>query len=265
MLITFSMTLSNTIEELSTRLYELINNFTRYREITVGIDNRRATFKGERHFKSKQAHDPFHIHLRDLSIEAGEEAILQGVTLSLPSDGKTAIIGPSGCGKSSLAESILGLKRFDGEVVIEGEHPLKIVEVEQKPTHLGDSLSAWLTFGNPHASQGLIQDGVEIAGITSLVESKQGHIDLKPGLTLAGLSGGEQQRIAIARALIAEPDYIILDEPTSALDAEAARSIMQKISKLDIGILVITHDHEHLGLFDAVYEFEEKRFVLRRN
>ena len=136
----------------------------------------------------------------------------------------------------------------------------QIVEVEQNPVHIGDTIHQWLTFGNPQASFGLIQCATETAILKEVIHCQKNKIALKSGLTLNGLSRGQKQRIAIARAIIAEPDYIIFDEPTSALDEKTAVTIMNSIIKLGIGVLVITHDRQFIHLFDDVYEFENKTF-----
>ena len=138
----------------------------------------------------------------------------------------------------------------------------KIVEVEQNPVHIGDTLYEWLTFGNRHASTKLIRSSIKAATLTDIVNGQATVPTSKQGLTLNGLSQGQKQRVAIARALIAEPDYIIFDEPTSALDENASHKIMSRITQMGIGILVITHDLHHIDLFDEVYTFKNKSFEI---
>ena len=220
MLITFSMTLSSVIEDLTTRLYELFSDYTKYKQVSENLEQNKLDQTGAIVDLTEQAAKK--IQINGLTLFAGSKMILDGVDLELPTNKAIAIMGPSGCGKTSLAECILGLRLFQGVITLSSSdqnRPLKIVEVEQNPIHIGDTLWDWLTFGNPNATSTLVQQAIEAAHLEEIIEENEiKTAKLKKGLTLSGLSGGQRQRAAIARAIIAEPDYIILDEPTSALD-----------------------------------------------
>lgn len=268
MLITFSMTFSKTIEDLALRFYDLVSNYTQYREVVAIIERDR---KSNSSLSSYVASPPSatgqtFVQVSDLNIQYGDNVILHDVNLKLPTKGKVAIIGPSGCGKTSLAECILGLRRYEGSIQITSNSNSngtpKIVEVEQNPIHLGCTVHEWLTFGDPDAEAEAIKASVQAARLEEVIVINNGKAELNSGLTLEGLSGGQRQRIAIARALIVKPDYIILDEPTSALDSELSGVIMSNIARLGIGLLAITHDYQYIKLFDTVYKYRNNSFEL---
>ena len=85
---------------------------------------------------------------------------------------------------------------------------------------------------------------------------------------MAALSGGEQQRIAVARALANEPSVILADEPTASLDSQRGRQVIDLFRKVTheraAGVLVVTHDHRMLDLFDTVYEMEDGQVRVQR-
>lgn len=265
MLITFSTTLTGAIEDLAVRFYELTSNYTKYKQVLENIISDKRTNFGTYAYIQDLKSGKGYIQVSDLKIESRNKIVLKDVNLTFSLKKKVVVTGPSGCGKTTLAECILGLRRYEGSIQIfspqENGHVPKIVLVEQNPVHIGDNIHQWLTFGNPQASISLICHAIQIAFLEDIIDSSSGVcVELKSGLTLSGLSGGQKQRIAIARAIIAEPDYIVLDEPTSALDWQTSENILNRIAQLGIGLLVITHNHKIQGMFDEVYEFMDKTF-----
>ncbi len=265
MLITFSMTLSSVIEDLAVRSYELISNLARYRQVLENVKNSKKSAQGDYLVKRSDRNEV--IEVKEVTITADAEKILENVNLAFPLEKKVALMGPSGCGKTSLAECVLGVRDYSGTIQIASEQDdqsFRIVEVEQHAMHIGDDIHAWLTFGNPSASFELIRKAVKVVDLTHEICLRQDsqRVHLQAGLTLTGLSGGQKQRVAIARAIIAQPSYIVFDEPTSALDEENAQKIMNHIVDLGIGVLVITHDPKYVDLFDHVYAYRDKSFYL---
>ncbi len=179
-----------------------------------------------------------------------------------------AVLGPSGAGKSSLLESILGLRRAKGRVVIDGEalqdehaflppHRRRFGWVPQDALlfpHL--SVRQNLGFATPRP--------LERAGFESVV----GELELGELLDRSPrhLSGGERRRVALGRALLAQPRWLLLDEPTQGLDPASARRVLGLLRRLRPRhrYLVVTHRREEaLALADEVLLLERGRLEAR--
>jgi phosphate transport system ATP-binding protein len=215
-----------------------------------------------------------HIQVRNLQVAYGKHEALKEISLDIPDCQITAIIGPSGCGKTTLLKSLnrlLDLQedvRVRGDVLIDGRSIYdpeadvlalrkKVGFMSQRPYPLPMSIYNNIAFGpRIHGLNGDRVLGAEPAG------SGPGRSDtdrlVEYYLRLAGLwdevkdrlhapasrlSIGQQQRLALARALAVEPEVVLADEPTSALDPISAKLVENqfKILKKDYTIIVVTH------------------------
>jgi ABC-type methionine transport system ATPase subunit len=189
--------------------------------------------------------------LRDVTQERGGTRILDGLTVDLPHTPITAIVGPSGAGKTSLLRL---LNRLDDPVsgeVFFANRPLTDYPIAALRRRLG------FVFQQPSMFEGTVADNlrtaVELGGRAALANAP----DVRGVLSAVGLlpeyltrdakalSGGEQQRVSLARALMTRPEILLLDEPTSALDPEIAVRLLATIKRLasDHGIpaIMVTH------------------------
>ncbi|MFZ1281543.1 MAG: ABC transporter ATP-binding protein [Ignavibacteriaceae bacterium] len=197
------------------------------------------------------------IEIKDLHKSFGSKKVLQGVNLTIEKGETLVVIGRSGCGKSVLIKHIVGLLQPDsGFVKVEG----KIVgDLEEKDLYelrknfgflfqgaaLFDSMTVEENVGLPLVESNIKHSKDEIKKI---VEEKlelvglDGILNLKP----SELSGGMKKRVALARALVTNPAYILYDEPTTGLDPIMSDSIDQLIKdlseKLNVTSVVVTHD-----------------------
>ena len=184
------------------------------------------------------------IVLQDVSHVVRETAILDRVSLTIAPGAPTVLIGPNGAGKTSLLRVMMGLiEPSGGTVTWGGRASAKATRraiVLQRPTMLRRSASA--NIGYALASAGVVraQRPARIAELLALV-----------GLAGLGdrparrLSGGEQQRLALARALARDPEVLFLDEPTASLDPAATRAIediVRTIAARRIKVVMATHD-----------------------
>jgi phospholipid/cholesterol/gamma-HCH transport system ATP-binding protein len=197
------------------------------------------------------------IELKDVKKYFGTNKVLDGVTLRVEKGESLVIIGGSGTGKSVLIKCILGLLTADsGSIKIDGEEVIGMrgnahMEMMRKfgvlfqSGALFDSLSVWenITFAvrqqkhlSPAQAKALAVEKLTAVGLTPDVAN----------LLPAELSGGMQKRVALARAICANPDIIFLDEPTTGLDPIMADVINELIidctRKLGLTVLSITHD-----------------------
>ncbi|GAC1305690.1 MAG: ABC transporter ATP-binding protein [Vulcanimicrobiaceae bacterium] len=192
----------------------------------------------------------------------GPLTVLDDVTLSVRPNEFVCLVGASGCGKSTLLQCAAGLNRpTSGEVALDGERVVG-PSAERGMIFQGYTLFPWLTV-EQNVGFGLALDGVSARARAATVAR---YLDVV-GLTKFAkaypktLSGGMQQRVAIARGLANEPAVLLMDEPFGALDAQT-RTIMQEFlldlwRTTHISILFVTHDVE-----EAVY-LGERVYVLR--
>lgn len=190
------------------------------------------------------------IECRALNYRYGQYQALDQIHLSIPNGTTCAIIGRSGSGKTTLLHLLAGLKKPDsGAVLIHGE-PVTQVRKRTAIVLQGSSLFPWKT-----VAQNLrlaIDPAVKDADnrIDAILEELE--IKVHRNKYPYALSEGERQRAAIARALISEPDVLIMDEPTAALDAITKEVIQRQILSLHkrhgMALVLVTHDIE-----EAVY------------
>lgn len=206
---------------------------------------------------------------------SGSSAVvaLEDVNLTLASGSVAALLGPSGSGKSTLIKALgfvspaeRGEVQFEGRTVIAEGVPLADL-ARLRREHLG------FVFQKANLTSFLnARENVEIAcELGGKTDGRRRARELLEYLEVAHraksypemLSGGEQQRIAIARALANDPSLILADEPTAALDSVRSRSVMELFRKVaherGAAVLVVTHDHRALDVFDVIYEMEDGR------
>ncbi|MDH5565654.1 MAG: ABC transporter ATP-binding protein [Myxococcales bacterium] len=200
---------------------------------------------------------------------------LDGTTLQIEAGRFVAIMGPSGSGKSTLLNLISGIDRpTRGEVVVGGlrlDHLSEDALARWRARHVGlvfqffnlmPVLSARENVELPlllfRLSRGERRERAELALRIAGLEDRMEH---KPG----ALSGGEQQRVAVARALVTDPDLIVADEPTGDLDAGGAevvlsllRSLRQEMGKT---VVMVTHDPRAMRFVDQVFHIDKGRLL----
>ncbi len=213
------------------------------------------------------------IEIRNLKKSFGSNLIWEDISFSIE-DGETiAIIGRSGCGKSVLMKHLNALMYPDsGEVIIDGKNifDLEYLELRKMRQRFGvlfqgsalfDSLN---TFENIAFPLNYFSD-LDEESIKVKVEEALGMVNLAGtgDRSVAELSGGMRRRVALARATILQPDFLIYDEPTSGLDPQTSEEINQLIismaENLSITSIVVTHDiHSVLKIADTVAFLEDQ-------
>ncbi len=184
------------------------------------------------------------IVIDDVSVRLGARDALAHVTLSIPRGATVAVLGPSGCGKSTLLRTIVGLVQpTSGSVRVEGAQAGRIGYVIQE-----GGLFPHLTARNNvtllarHLSWPSEQVDKRVAELTQLVRLGDDELSRYP----QQLSGGQRQRVALMRALMTDPDVLLLDEPLGALDPlvraelqDELRSLFAQVKKTTV---LVTHD-----------------------
>lgn len=199
--------------------------------------------------------------VRDLKLWYGEFEALHGVNLDIHENEVTAFIGPSGCGKSTFLKTLNRMNdlvencRIEGAVELDGkdiyakkvklnELRKKVGMVFQQPNPFPKSIYDNIAYGprthgikNKNELDEIVEKSLRQAAIWDEVKD---YLDRNA----LSISGGQQQRICIARALAIEPDVLLMDEPTSALDPISTAKIEELVSELkqDYTIVMVTHN-----------------------
>ncbi len=193
------------------------------------------------------------LEFRDVWFRYRDRPVLRGVSFTLPPRSTTALVGVSGAGKSTIFGLIErfhdpehGSILFEGrsfDALRRGECRARTALVDQNAPLLFGTLRDNLVYAAPEASTAEIEHVLGLVNLTELVERLPHGLATQVGERGTMLSGGEQQRIAIARALLTGPSLLLLDEPTSQLDAINEAALARTIAKLreECALLVIAH------------------------
>ena len=211
------------------------------------------------------------IEIKNLKKRFGKNEVLKGVNLNIEKGKTTFIIGSSGCGKSVILKHIIGhLKPDEGEILIDGED---ITKMDDKELYRIRNKFGFLFQGAALFDSMTIAENVGLSlfentdkprdEVNAIVKEMLGLVDLEgiENMKPSELSGGEQQRIAVARALANSPDIIFADEPTGNLDSvnsEALHKLFVKLrDELKVTFLIVTHNQRLVGLGDKVFEMKD--------
>ena len=187
--------------------------------------------------------------------------ILHGVDFEIPAGGTLAVVGPSGAGKSTLARLLF--RFYDvtgGRITIDGQDIAKVTQaslraaigiVPQDTVLFNDTIGYNIAYGRDGATQGQIEDAARGAAIHGFIASLPDQYDAKVGERGLKLSGGEKQRVAIARTLLKNPPILILDEATSALDSRTEAEIQTTLKAIAARRTTIVIAHRLSTVVDA--------------
>jgi ABC-type multidrug transport system fused ATPase/permease subunit len=193
------------------------------------------------------------IRFRDVVFHYGREEVLRGVDLDIPAGQTVALVGPTGSGKTTIADLLL---RFhdpeSGTIEFDGVDARKIARkslrelcavVTQEPFLFDTTILENIRYGRPESSVADVIEAARAANAHDFIEKLPQGYETPVGELGGQLSGGQRQRITVARAILRDPQLLILDEPTSALDAKSEQVVSEAIANLMKGrtVLVIAH------------------------
>jgi ATP-binding cassette subfamily C protein len=206
--------------------------------------------------------------------DSAKKAAVQCVSLKVASGSLAAIVGPSGAGKTTLVDLMLGLYEPDlGEVRVGGmepgllrqQAPGLLAYVPQKPGLVGGSIAHNVALGvaDEDIDEDAVWEALKKAQLSDLVFGLPEKIHSSLGAHSDALSGGQIQRLGLARALYTNPRLIILDEATSALDAATEASVAEAIGNLgsETTVIVIAHRLSTIQHADQVHVMDEGRVI----
>ncbi|MGB5725141.1 MAG: ATP-binding cassette domain-containing protein, partial [Parasphingorhabdus sp.] len=204
-----------------------------------------------------------------------DRQILHGLDFEVPPDRTLAIVGPSGAGKSTIARLLF--RFYDpqaGRILIDGQDIAEVTQhslrgaigiVPQDSVLFNDSIGYNIGYGREGATRAEIEEAARGAALDSFIAKLPGGYDTQVGERGLKLSGGEKQRVAIARTLLKNPPILILDEATSALDSRTEDEIQATLAKISERrtTLIIAHRLSTITHADEIIVLNEGRIAER--
>lgn len=213
------------------------------------------------------------IALAGVSFDHGGRPVLSHIDLRIEPRGLTVITGPSGSGKSSLLRIIARLHDpVEGRVSIDGVDLRSIDNrslrqhlsvVPQQPSIMSGTLLENIRLACPDASIDQVEWACHLAGVDTFVEQLEAGYQTRLGHGGVQLSGGQAQRLALARALLRRPAVLLLDEPTAALDGASERDVLCALRRIcrETTVVVVGHRRRTIRAADRVIRLERGRVV----
>ena len=203
----------------------------------------------------------------------GRSQALQDVSLEIPKGSVIALVGLSGCGKSTTASLLM---RFcdatSGNLYLEGKNynnmrpealRKHIAMVPQQVNLFSGTIRDNLLLADPNATDDMMLEALKEAGLLKFVQASEKGLDSDVGNAGASLSGGQRQKIGIARALLSKAEYLIFDEATSSVDPESEREIWETIGHLahTRTLIIISHRMSSVRDADCIYILKEGKIA----
>ena len=187
--------------------------------------------------------------------------ILKGVSFEISAGHKVAVVGPSGSGKSTLVRLLFRFYEVGGGgIAIDGQDVRDVTQlslrrsigvVPQDTVLFNDTVAANIAYGRPGASQEEVEAAARVAQIHDFIASMPDGYATKVGERGLKLSGGEKQRVAIARVMLKNPPVLVLDEATSALDSRTEQALQEALERIAAGRTTLVIAHRLSTVIDA--------------
>jgi len=216
------------------------------------------------------------IEFRELSFTYPDQAVraLDEVSFTIESGERVAILGKNGSGKSTIVRQITGIFQPTEGAVLVDDTDIRQIRPSDLRSNIGavlqdvclfsGSIKENIALGLEGISDSDILLAAKIAGVHEFVGASASGYDLRLAERGEGLSGGQRQAIALARALASKPSILVLDEPSSALDSQAEAALISRLDKATRGrtLLVVTHRMSMVKLVDRIIVLDQGRVVV---
>lgn len=230
---------------------------------------------GPNHSSEKSIQFNKEIEIKNLSYNymGDEKVVLKNVDLTIKKGEVVALVGPSGSGKTTLADLIMGFYPIqEGSILIDGRS-IKDIEISSLRSLFGlvsqhavlfhDTIRNNITFGQDNVSEEALIKATDIANAKEFVDDLHDGYDTIIGDKGMKLSGGQRQRLTIARAILYDPQILILDEATSSLDSESEKLVQDALEKIlhDRTSIIIAHRLSTIKNADKIVVMDEGKVI----
>jgi ATP-binding cassette subfamily B protein len=233
-----------------------------YREIKQGVTDIETMFSilaRDPEIRDAAGARPLAVTSGDIRFEdvhfayEADRPILKGISLHVPAGRTVAIVGPSGAGKSTISRLLFRFyETTGGRILIDGQDIREVTQgslraaigmVPQDTVLFNDTIRYNIRYGRWEASDAEVEEAARLAQIDAFIRASPQGYDTEVGERGLKLSGGEKQRVAIARTILKAPPILVLDEATSALDSHTEKEIQDALERVSRGrtTLVIAH------------------------
>ena len=267
------------IGQLNSPLMQLIDFIRQYQDASISLE-RLAEIHDKEDEENTEEHYASEIPKKDIEIEnvsfryiGSDQFVFENLNLTIPHQKTTAIVGASGSGKTTLLKLLMKFYEPNkGEIKI-GNTNIKNISPRFWREHCGvvmqdgyvfnDTIAENITVGEDYIDKQKLRKAVEIANIKDFIEELPLSYNTKIGNEGIGISGGQKQRLFIARAVYKSPEYIFFDEATSALDANNERIIMENLEQFFKGktAIVIAHRLSTVKHADKIIVLDKGKVV----
>jgi len=208
------------------------------------------------------------LNFKEFSFDQSTKPFLRNIFLNIRKNSKIGIIGSSGAGKSTIIDILCGFRNFkSGSLKVDNKNVYKNIQgwqsiigyIPQNIIIFNDTLKKNILFGSndQNISDKKISKIIDLVDLTYLVKKSSRGLSQVINQDGLNISGGEKQRIGIARALINNPEIIILDEATSGLDFFTEKNVLNTIKKLNKTIIIVSHRLSSLSFCDKIYQVKQ--------
>lgn len=208
---------------------------------------------------------PVALELRGVALaDPNGRPVIETADLVLEPGAHIAILGTSGIGKSTLLEAVAGMREFSGDICIDGrvlggideaELRQRVAMLGQRPRLFAGSIADNIRLGRRGADHAAVRLAAQQARVADFADALPAGLATRLGEDGLGLSGGEIQRIALARIYLRDPGLVLLDEPTAHLDAATEALVLDGLAEFAVGraLIVATHSHAVAARMDKVF------------
>ena len=271
------------IGQLNSPLMQLIDFIRQYQDASISLE-RLAEIHDKEDEENTEEHYASEIPKKDIEIEnvsfryiGSDQFVFENLNLTIPHQKTTAIVGASGSGKTTLLKLLMKFYEPNAGEIKLGNNNLKNISPRLWRDHCGvvmqdgyifnDTIAENIAVGEDYIDKQKLRKAVEIANIKDFIEELPLSYNTKIGNEGVGVSGGQKQRLFIARAVYKSPDYIFFDEATSALDANNEKIIMENLEKFFKGktAIVIAHRLSTVKHADKIIVLDKGKVVEEGN
>ncbi|MEA5596131.1 ABC transporter ATP-binding protein [Rivularia sp. UHCC 0363] len=276
MLLTFLLALqrlSARLKATANTITQFVDNSARMLRLETILDRRDKEFEHSGVSKFTSLRKDIEFDSVSLSYTNNDVFVLKDLTFKIPHNRVTALVGESGAGKSSIVDLLIGLYQPTTGQIMVNDQPLADYCLEDWRQHVGvvsqdtfifnDSILENLRYGRADASRDEVIEATKAAQAHEFILALPNGYETVVGERGYRLSGGQRQRLALARALIKQPEILILDEATSALDSESEKFIQQALEQFqkERTVIVVAHRLSTIAKADQILVLERGEVV----